>query len=348
MKRKTETGRRQEQSTPSASRQTLYVSHPMPHASRLTPHAKWPPAILLMGPTASRKTGVALELVRELPCEIISVDSAQVYRHMNIGTAKPDAATLAHAPHHLINVIEPNESFSAARFRDDAQALMRDITERGKIPLLVGGTMLYFKTLLEGLAELPEADPTVRMMIDTMAEESGWPGMHRELQRVDPATAARLDPNDSQRIQRALEVFYLTERPMSILLKKPKYVYFPYTPIKIALVPSDRAALHARIAARFDAMLKLGLIGELRNLRAEYALDAAMPSMRCVGYRQAWRYLEREFGLAALREQGIAATRQLAKRQLTWLRAMKDVTEFDCLASDLSDQVLAHLRQRLP
>ena len=317
--------------------------------SRLKPVTqKYPPAILLMGPTASGKTSVALELVRELPCEIISVDSAQVYRHMNIGTAKPDAATLAQAPHHLIDVIEPDEIFSAARFRDDAQALMREITERGRIPLLVGGTMLYFKTLIEGLSELPEADPAIRMMIDTMAEASAWPAVHGELQRVDPETAARLDPNDSQRIQRALEVFYITERPMSALLKKPKYVYFPYTPVKIALVPGDRAELHARIAARFEEMLELGLVGELRKLRADYPLEASMPSMRCVGYRQAWSYLDGKIGLATLREQGVAATRQLAKRQLTWLRAMKEVTEFDCLAGDLSEQVLAHLRRCLP
>ncbi|MEK7877957.1 MAG: tRNA (adenosine(37)-N6)-dimethylallyltransferase MiaA [Pseudomonadota bacterium] len=301
-----------------------------------------------MGPTASGKTGVAIELARALPCEIISVDSAQVYRHMDIGTAKPDAATLAQAPHHLIDVIEPDEIFSAARFRNDAQASMREITGRGRIPLLVGGTMLYFKTLLEGLSELPEADPAVRLMIDTIAEEAGWPAVHRELQRVDPETAARLEPNDSQRIQRALEVYYITNRPLSAILKKPKYVYFPYTPVKLALVPGDRAELHARIAARFEAMLELGLIGELRKLRADYALDASMPSMRCVGYRQAWQYLDGEIGLAALREQGVAATRQLAKRQLTWLRGMKEVTEFDCLADDLSEQVLAHLRQRLP
>jgi tRNA dimethylallyltransferase len=301
-----------------------------------------------MGPTASGKTGVAVELARELPCEIISVDSAQVYRHMNIGTAKPDAATLEATPHHLVDVIEPDERFSAARFRDDAQALMREITERGRIPLLTGGTMLYFKTLLEGLSELPQADPAIRLVIDTMADESGWPALHQELQRVDPKTAARLEPNDAQRIQRALEVFYITERPMSDILKKPKYVYFPYTPIKIALVPGDRAGLHDRIAARFEAMLELGLIGELRKLRKDYALDPSMPSMRCVGYRQAWQYLDGEIGLTALREQGIAATRQLAKRQLTWLRAMKEVTEFDCLAGDLSAQVLAHLRQHLP
>jgi tRNA dimethylallyltransferase len=300
-----------------------------------------------MGPTASGKTSVAVDLVRELPCEIINVDSAQIYRHMDIGTGKPDAATLKFAPHHLINSIEPDESYSAARFRDDAQALMREITERGNIPLLVGGTMLYFKTLLEGLSELPEADPAVRMVIDTMAEEAGWPALHQRLASFDPATAERLQPNDAQRIQRALEVYYLTNRPMSDLLKKPKYVYFPYTPIKIALVPSDRAQLHARIATRFEEMLELGLINELSKLRAEYSLDTSMPSMRCVGYRETWDYLDDKITLAQLREQAIAATRQLAKRQLTWLRAMKDTVEFDCLAEDAADQVLMHLKQVL-
>ena len=301
-----------------------------------------------MGPTASGKTGVAVDLVRELPCEIISVDSAQVYRHMDVGTAKPDADTLKAAPHHLINLIEPDDHYSAARFRDDALTLMREITERGNIPLLVGGTMMYFKTLLEGLSELPAADPAIRIVIDTMAEESGWPALHKELARVDPETAARLEPNDSQRVQRALEVFYITNKPMSVLLKKPKYVYFPYTPLKIALLPGDRSELHDRIATRFEAMLELGLIGELRQLRADYALEPDMPSMRCVGYRQTWDYLDGKIGLASLREQGVAATRQLAKRQLTWLRAMKEVVEFDCLAEDLGHQVLTHLREHLP
>jgi tRNA dimethylallyltransferase len=225
---------------------------------------------------------------------------------------------------------------------------MREITERGNIPLLVGGTMMYFKTLLEGLSELPQADPAIRMVIDTMARESGWPAVHKELARVDPETAARLEPNDSQRVQRALEVYFVTNKPMSELLKKPKYVYFPYTPVKLALLPGDRGELHDRIAARFEAMLELGLIGELRKLRADYALDLEMPSMRCVGYRQTWDYLDGKIGLATLREQGIAATRQLAKRQLTWLRAMTEVTEFDCLAGDLSNEVLAHLSQHLP
>jgi tRNA dimethylallyltransferase len=229
--------------------------------ARATRAQTQPPAILLIGPTASGKTGVAVELTRQLPCEIISVDSAQVYRDMNVGTAKPDAEVLAAAPHHLIDIIDPDDSYSAARFRDDALALMREITERGNIPLLVGGTMLYFKALTEGLSELPEADPGIRMIIDTMAEEKGWPALHRELAKVDAETAARLAPNDAQRIQRALEVFYITNRSMSELQKKPKYVYFPYSPLKIALLPSDRAELHDRIAKRFEVMLELGLIG---------------------------------------------------------------------------------------
>ena len=240
-----------------------------------------------MGPTASGKTAVAARLARELPCEIISVDSAQIYKGMDIGTAKPDSALLRQTPHHLLDVIEPHESYSAARFRDDALALMREISERDRIPLLVGGTMLYFKALTEGLNELPEADPMIRLMIDTMAQEQGWPGVHAKLRRVDPETAARLDPNDSQRIQRALEIYYVANKPMSELLRKPRYVYFPYTPIRISLVPSDREVLHERIALRFDAMLKAGLVAELKQLREEYALDTGMPSMRCVGYRQA-------------------------------------------------------------
>ncbi len=233
-----------------------------------------------MGPTASGKTAVAAAIVDKLPCEIISVDSAQVYQHMNIGTAKPDAEFLARVPHHLIDLIEPHESYSAARFRDDALTLMREITERGRIPLLVGGTMLYFQALVEGLSDLPEADPAIRLIIDTMAEASGWPALHAELARVDPETAARLKPNDAQRIERALEVYYITNKPLSYFHKKPKYVYFPYSPIKIALLPGEREVLHQRIAQRFEEMLELGLIGELRALRdrvrarAHHAVDA--------------------------------------------------------------------------
>ncbi len=300
-----------------------------------------------MGPTASGKTAVAVAIAEKLPCEIVSVDSAQIYRSMCIGTAKPSPALLARVPHHLIDLVEPNESYSAARFRDDALTAMREITERGNIPLLVGGTMLYFQALTEGLNELPEADPTIRLVIDTMADESGWPALHTELARVDPETAARLKPNDAQRIQRALEVYYITNKPMSELLKKPKYVYFPYSAIRIALIPSDREGLHERIAQRFEEMLELGLITELRKLREQYALELTMPSMRCVGYRQVSQYLDGEFGLAGLREKSVAATRQLAKRQLTWLRSIKDVTEFDCLADDVTDQVVAYLQHRL-
>ena len=308
---------------------------------------KSPPAILLMGPTASGKTAVAVTLAERLGCEIVSVDSAQVYRHMNIGTAKPQADVLARVPHHLLDLVEPHETYSAARFRDDALIAMREITERGRIPLLSGGTMLYYQALTEGLNELPEADPAIRLVIDTMATDSGWPALHRELARVDPQTAERLEPNDAQRIQRALEVYYLTNKPLSALISKPKYVYFPYSPIRIALVPGDRARLHERIERRFEDMLELGLIGEVRRLRAQYALDPEMPSMRCVGYRQVWQYLDGAFGLATLREKGVAATRQLAKRQLTWLRSMKNVTTFDCLADDVSDQVHGFLRREL-
>jgi tRNA dimethylallyltransferase len=306
-----------------------------------------PPAILLMGPTASGKTAVAVQLATTLPCEIISVDSALVYKGMDIGTAKPDAATLKRAPHHLINIIEPHESYSAARFRDDALTLMREITERGNIPLLVGGTMLYFKALVEGLNELPAADPVIRLVIETMAEEEGWPAVHEKLRKVDPETAARLEPNDAQRIQRALEIYYIAGKSMTDLLKKPKYVYFPYTPMRIALLPGDRAVLHQRIAQRFDTMLAAGLVDELRALRDDYALEPDMPSMRCVGYRQAWDHMSGKISRDELREQGIAATRQLAKRQLTWLRATADITEFDCLAENIGDLVLEYIRQEL-
>jgi tRNA dimethylallyltransferase len=307
-----------------------------------------PPAIILMGPTASGKTALSAKLAQSLACEIISVDSAQIYKEMNIGTAKPDTEFLKHTPHHLIDIIEPHESYSAAKFRDDALTHMREITERDKIPLLVGGTMMYFKSLIEGLNDLPEADPMARMLIDTLAEERGWPGVHEKLKEVDPETAARLDPNDSQRIQRAMEIYYLTGKPMAEWLKKPKYVYFPYTPIRISLTPSDRGVLHERIATRFDDMLKAGLVDEVARLREEYVLESSMPSMRCVGYRQTWQHLNGEFGRDQLREQGIAATRQLAKRQLTWLRAMEDdVATFDCVAADTDALVLDYIRHEL-
>lgn len=309
--------------------------------------ANHPPAILLMGPTASGKTALALELARVLPCEIVSVDSALVYKGMDIGTAKPDAETLQTARHHLIDLIEPHETYSAARFRDDALIAMREITERGKIPLLTGGTMLYFKALVEGLNELPEADPMIRLVIDTMAQEQGWPAVYQKLVELDPATAARLEPNDTQRVQRALEIYYITGKTMGELLQKPRYVYFPYTRIEIALVPENRALLHQRIEQRFDDMLKRGLVAEVERLREDYGLEATMPSMRCVGYRQAWQHLNGELDQAALRATGVAATRQLAKRQLTWLRSMSGVATFDALAEDVGARVLEYVRREL-
>lgn len=312
-----------------------------------TDDAQLPPAIFLMGPTASGKTAVALEIAEHLPVEIISVDSAQVYRHMNIGTAKPDQSTRLRHPHHLIDIIDPTESYSAAQFRDDALPLMAEIAARGRIPLLVGGTMLYFKALREGLSELPSADQSMRTVIEMMAQEAGWPALHAELERIDPQAAERIDANDVQRIQRALEVHYLTGKTMSELVAESPRQQLPYHLIEIALLPSDRAVLHERIASRFEDMLELGLLSEVRQLREDFAVTAEMPSMRCVGYRQVWQYLEGEFGLTVLREKAIAATRQLAKRQLTWLRGLDDVAEFDCLAEDLPQQVHDSVTSRI-
>jgi len=308
--------------------------------------ATLPPAIFLMGPTASGKTGLAVELVQRLPLELISVDSALVYRDMDIGTAKPDAATLAKAPHHLIDIIDPTEAYSAAQFRTDALRLMGEITARGKVPLLVGGTMLYFNALQHGLNDLPEADLGMRGQILARANLIGWPALHAELAQIDPATAQRLMPNDAQRIERALEVFQITGRPMSDLLQQGKEDGLPYSLLKIALLSSDRAVLHRRIAERFDVMLEQGLLEEVRALRHQYPqLTPTMPSMRCVGYRQAWQYLDGEIDLATLREKGIAATRQLAKRQMTWLRGMDDTREMDCLDIGLLDSVSNEIRQ---
>lgn len=290
-----------------------------------------PPAIFLMGPTASGKTGLAVELVQELPLEIISVDSALVYRDMDVGTAKPDASVLARAPHHLIDLLAPTETYSAAQFRSDALRLMAEITARGNVPLLVGGTMLYFKVLQGGLSNLPQADTQLRTQLELEAASNGWPALHARLARLDPETAARLQTTDAQRIQRALEVHALTGKALSQHFREGGAAVLPYRLLKLALMPSDRALLHRRIAERFDAMLAHGLLDEVRRLRRDYpALDPALPSMRCVGYRQAWQYLDGEFDLPALREKGIAATRQLAKRQMTWLRNMSDTNELDC------------------
>lgn len=304
------------------------------------------PAIFLMGPTASGKTGLAVELLQRLPIELISVDSALVYKGMDIGTAKPDAATLAVAPHHLIDVIEPTHVYSAAHFRNDALRLMADITARGKIPLLVGGTMLYFKALQGGLSQLPEADAEVRAKLDAQALELGWPAMHARLAGIDPVTAARLEPGDSQRIQRALEVYELSGQTMTALHQQSVGDALPYKLLKIALVPSDRSVLHQRIAARFDTMLEQGFLDEVRRLRADYPeLGPETPAMRCVGYRQALQHLDGEYDLAELREKGVAATRQLAKRQLTWLRGMDDIVEVDCLNPAIDEIVFSEINQ---
>jgi tRNA dimethylallyltransferase len=304
------------------------------------------PAIFLMGPTASGKTGAAVCLQSKLPVEIISVDSALVFIDMNIGTAKPDAATLAAAPHHLIDMIEPTNAYSAANFRSDALHLMADITARGKIPLLVGGTMLYFKALEGGLSGLPEANAQVRARLDARAALIGWSRMHEKLALIDPETAARLMPNDAQRIQRALEVFEITGESMSALFKKQSTEILPYKVLKIGLVPSDRKVLHARIEGRFEQMLKNGFLDEVKSLIAKYPkLTKESTAMRCVGYRQALEHLNGDYDLAELRDRGIFATRQLAKRQLTWLRGMDDVVELDCLVSDLNEKVFNIINQ---
>jgi tRNA dimethylallyltransferase len=285
----------------------------------------------LAGPTASGKTTVALAIAQALPVEIISVDSALVYKGMDIGTAKPSADELAAVPHHLINLIDPAESYSAARFVHDANRLIADIQARGRMPLLVGGTMLYFKALIDGIDALPQAEPQVRAAIDAEAATLGWPAMHAQLAAVDPPTAARLAPNDAQRVQRALEVWRLTGRPLSSFhTRTAPRAAADDAPLLIALEPSDRAWLHVRIEQRFAQMLEQGLLDEVRALMARPELHPNLPSMRCVGYRQAWEALALGLQGEALRStvatRGVAATRQLAKRQLTWLRSMARVS----------------------
>ncbi len=324
-----------------------------------------PPALAIAGPTASGKTAAALTIARDFatqtfpgtrPVEIISVDSALVYRGMDVGTAKPDARERAVAPHHLIDIRDPLEPYSAAEFVRDAERLIRDIHARGHLPLLVGGTMLYFKALFDGLDDLPPADASVRTALDAEAKAQGWPAMHAELKRVDPVTALRLAPGDSQRIQRALEVFRLTGQPLSSFHTrndedKPSTAAQAIT--LISLEPEKRDWLHERIAQRFDAMLQGGLLDEVRALRARGDLHADLPSMRCVGYRQAWELLDAHeahgpdgvYPMRELRERGIAATRQLAKRQITWLRSMPQRRVVACDAPDAQARVLDMARQ---
>jgi tRNA dimethylallyltransferase len=305
----------------------------------------------LAGPTASGKTAAALAIAARRPVEIVSVDSALVYRGMDVGTAKPSAAERAAVPHHLIDILDPSEAYSAARFVADATRLVAEIRARGALPLLVGGTMLYFKALIDGLDAMPPADPAVRATLEAEAAARGWPALHAELARHDPATAARLAPNDAQRIQRALEVWRLTGQPLASFHSGRNAAATPRHRL-VSLEPLERGWLHARIAERFDAMLAGGLLDEVRALRARGDLHADLPSMRCVGYRQAWQALDTQAepaaalppaALAAVREQGIAATRQLAKRQITWLRAMPAREVVHCDAPDALAQVLERI-----
>jgi tRNA dimethylallyltransferase len=310
----------------------------------------------LAGPTASGKTAAALAIAGDIPVEIISVDSALVYRGMSIGTAKPSAAELATVPHHLIDIRDPLQPYSAAAFVSDATRLIGEIQARGKTPLLVGGTMLYFKALFDGLDAMPKADPEVRAAIEEEARAQGWPALHAELARVDPVTAARLQPADAQRIQRALEVYRISGQAMSAFHTSKNSAAqsdLAKTTLLISLEPLDRAWLHARIAQRFDAMLAAGLLDEVKALRARGDLHPDLPAMRCVGYRQAWELLDAHetravggvFPISELRDRGIFATRQLAKRQITWLRSMPERRVVACDASDALREVLTLARE---
>jgi tRNA dimethylallyltransferase len=298
--------------------------------------------ILLLGATATGKTALALELAQQLPIEIISIDSALVYRGMDIGTAKPSLQEQAQVPHHLIDIIDPAQSYSTAQFAKDCAALVQQIQGCQKTPVIVGGTMLYARALMRGLDALPEADVGVRERLDAKAAQIGWPAMHTELSKIDPVTADRLPPNDSQRIQRALEVFELTGKPLSSLFGNPAIASLPCQ--SFSLEPSDRKILHQRIEQRFDAMLKNGLIEEVRSLKARTDLHPNLPAIRCVGYRQVWEHLDGITDLAQCRERGIVATRQLAKRQLTWLRSMPIEHR---LAAPNSSQELKQLAQEI-
>lgn len=306
-----------------------------------------PPAIFVMGPTAAGKTDLALALHDKLPCELISVDSALVYHGMDVGTAKPDAETLRRAPHRLVDILDPSEAYSAARFREDALAAMAEISGAGRIPLLVGGTMLYFRALEQGLSRLPAADPELRARLDAELAEQGAAALHRRLQGVDPVAAVRIHPNDPQRIQRALEVYELSGRPLSELQAEAAGQRLPFRLAKLIIAPATRATLHERIGLRFRQMLEQGFIEEVERLRQRGDLDLSLPAMRAVGYRQVWEYLEGNFDYPGLVERGTAATRQFAKRQLTWLRGEVGATWFDSEARDLLPQALKYIGKTL-
>jgi len=309
----------------------------------LTPFS-WP-VVLLMGPTASGKTGLALALAERLPVEIVSVDSAQVYRGMDIGTAKPSPELRARIPHYLIDILDPAQAYSAARFCDDALRLIEDIRGRGRVPLLAGGTMLYFRALQSGLSDLPAADASLRARLALEAQQHGWPALHARLARVDPASAARLHPNDAQRIQRALEIVELGGAPVARQQADRARGGLGQPLVKLAVNPPERALLHERIRARFAAMMEQGLLDEVRRLRARGDLTPDLPALRAVGYRQLWGHLDGEGDLAGAVERGIAATRQLAKRQLTWLRAEAGLDWLDPDAPDLVERAVERIGQ---
>jgi tRNA dimethylallyltransferase len=312
-----------------------------------------PPAIFLMGPTAAGKTDLALELARVLPCELISVDSALIYRDMDIGTAKPDKATLAEFPHRLVDICDPVQSYSAAQFRHDALAAMAEITARGNIPLLVGGTMLYYKALLDGLAEMPSADAELRAQLEQRAQQHGWQSLHDELRAVDPESAARIHPNDPQRLIRALEVYHVSGQSMTQHRLRQAAensagattagTQLPYTVAQLAIAPAQRQMLHERIAQRFALMLERGLVAEVEKLHQRSDLHVGLPSIRAVGYRQVWDYLDGNLSAEQMQERGVIATRQLAKRQFTWLRGWQDVHWLDSADHDNLSRTLKYL-----
>lgn len=294
-----------------------------------------------MGPTASGKTALSITLGQHFPIEIINVDSALIYRDMDIGTGKPDMESRKGIPHHLIDIVSPLERYSAAQFRQDALRLIPEILARGRLPVFVGGTMLYFKTLLSGLPEMPPISPEIRQQVELMAEENGWPALHRQLSKIDPVVAQKVSSSDQQRIQRALEVYYASGRSLSTYWSEAVVESFPYSVISIALVPkyANRVQLHDRIAQRFEAMLRAGFVDEAESLKSNYKLDLSFPAIRSVGYRQAWLYLEKQIDFATMKAQAISATRQLAKRQLTWLRQWKDLHALDFLDTDAINRV---------